>query len=87
MLLLLMIFHALLGFIFSKQKNEVLFKFQEFTNFVENQYNTIIKTLRSDNGTEYVNKIFSDFLKQKEILHQTTCINTPEQNGISERKK
>ncbi len=69
-----------------KTKDEVFSKFQEFTNYVENQYNTKIKKFRSDNGTEYINKIFSDFLKQKGILHQTTCINTPEQNGVSERK-
>jgi transposase InsO family protein len=69
-----------------KTKDEVFLKFQEFTNFVENPYDIRIKILRSDNGTEYVNKPFSNFLKQKGILHQTTCINTPEQNEISERK-
>ena len=26
------------------------------------------------------------FLRKKGIIHQTTCINTPEQNGVSERK-
>jgi hypothetical protein len=33
-----------------------------------------------------VNKNFSELFKSKGILHQTTCINTPEQNGGSERK-
>jgi hypothetical protein len=27
-----------------------------------------------------------DFFKQKGILHQTTCVNTLQQNGVSERK-
>jgi Integrase core domain len=67
-------------------KYEVFQKFVDFSNFIENQYNTTIKILRSDNGTEYVNKTFSKYLHHKGILHQTTCINTPEQNSISERK-
>jgi hypothetical protein len=33
-----------------------------------------------------VNKNFSELFKSKGILHQTTCINTPEQNDVSERK-
>lgn len=70
-----------------KSKDEVFSCFQEFFNFVENQYNAKIKVFRSDNGTEYVNKKNSEFFKQKGILHQTTCINAPEQNGVSERKK
>ena len=33
-----------------------------------------------------MNQNFSNFLKQKGIIHQTTCVYTPQQNGISERK-
>jgi Integrase core domain len=64
-------------------KDEVFQRFLEFTNFVENQYNTTIKIFRSDNGTKYVNKNFSNYFQQKRILHQTSCIYTPEQNRIS----
>ncbi|BBG95255.1 hypothetical protein Prudu_003742 [Prunus dulcis] len=35
--------------------------------------------LRSDNGAEYVNK-------EHEILHETTCPYTPQQNGVDEGK-
>jgi hypothetical protein len=45
---------------------------------VENQYDTRIKTSRSDNGTEFINQNFIIFFKQKEILHQTSCVYTPE---------
>jgi hypothetical protein len=31
---------------------------------------------RSDNGTEYVNNFF--IFQRKKILHQTTCVNTPQ---------
>jgi hypothetical protein len=35
---------------------------------------------------EFVNRNFINFFQQKGILHQTTCVYTPEQNGVSERK-
>jgi transposase InsO family protein len=69
-----------------KAKTEVFSCFQDFFNFIENQYNAKLKIFHSDNGTEYVNKNFTEFFKQKDILHQTTCVNTPQQNGVSERK-
>jgi transposase InsO family protein len=65
-------------------KDEVFQRFLEFTNFIENQYNFTIKIFRSNNDTEYVNKNFSNYFQQKGILHQTSCVYTPEQNGISE---
>lgn len=41
-----------------KQKSEVFAKFDMFKNLVENQLNKKIKVLRTDNGTEYLNKNF-----------------------------
>jgi hypothetical protein len=35
---------------------------------------------------EFKNNKFSQVFKQKRIIHQTICINIPEQNGVSERK-
>jgi transposase InsO family protein len=69
-----------------KNKSEVFSQFVEFYNFVENQFDTKIKTFRSDNGTEFVNRNFLEFFKQRGILHQTTCVYTSEQNGVSKRK-
>ena len=54
---------------------------------VENQFQTKISILRSDNGIEFYNDCLGDFfLIEKGILHQSTCKNTPQQNGIVERK-
>jgi Integrase core domain/GAG-pre-integrase domain len=69
-----------------RSKDEVFNCFEEFINRVQTQYNGKIKTFRSDNGTEFVNNKFSNLFRDKGIIHQTTCINTPEQNGVSERK-
>ena len=53
---------------------------------VENQFQTKISILRSDNGTEFYNDCLGDFLLKKGILHQSTCRDTPQQNGIAKRK-
>lgn len=53
---------------------------------IENQFHTKIGILRSDNGTGYFNKYLSTFLVTKGIIHQSTCCDTPQQNGIAEQK-
>ncbi|CAH2099085.1 unnamed protein product [Euphydryas editha] len=70
---------------FLKKKSEALEKFKEFKFQVENQLECNIKCLRTDNGLEYVNNAFSEFLATAGIVHQTTVPYTPEQNGVSER--
>jgi transposase InsO family protein len=69
-----------------KNKSEVFSHFQKFSNFIETQFNKKIKILRTDNGTEFINQNFSNYLKQKGIFHQTSCVYTPQQNRVSERK-
>ena len=51
-----------------KNKSEVFSHFQTFVNFVETQFNKKIKTFRTDNGTEFVNQNFSNFIKQKVLF-------------------
>ena len=60
--------------------------FQKFKAAVENHSVKLIKTLRSDNGTEYTSHEFEAFLQKSSIHHQLTVTYTPQQNGISERK-
>lgn len=70
---------------FLRTKNEVFEKFKLFKNYVECQTNKKIKVLRSDNGTEYKNKQFDEFLEKCGIKRQLTVPYTPQQNGIAER--
>jgi transposase InsO family protein len=53
---------------------------------METQYNKKVKILRTDNGMEFINQNFSKFTNSKSIIHQTMCVYTPQQNGVSERK-
>ena len=68
-----------------KQKSEVFSKFVEWKTMIEKATGKQVKTLRSDNGGEYVAKDFEHYLKSNGIGHQLTVRKTPEQNGVAER--
>lgn len=72
-------------FLKTKSAEEVLSKFEMFVNEAERQSDRRLKILRSDNGSEYTNRLFQNYLRQKGIVHQKTNPYTPEQNGLAER--
>lgn len=53
---------------------------------VENQFNSKIKCLRSDNGTEIKNANTQKLLKELGIFHTRSSAYTPQQNGRIERE-
>lgn len=67
------------------QKNQVLKCFKDFKLLVEGQCELKIKTLRSDNGGEYINDNFDKFLLDNGIIHQKSTAYSPQQNGLAER--
>ncbi|GKD94437.1 putative RNA-directed DNA polymerase [Tanacetum coccineum] len=69
-----------------KNKDEVFNEIFNFVKLVHNQFDTKIKVMRSDNGTEFVNKRLNAFYNDLGIIQQTSCVYTPSQNGIAERK-
>ncbi|KAG8473962.1 hypothetical protein CXB51_033910 [Gossypium anomalum] len=69
-----------------KEKSEVSRVLQNFHSMVRTQFNSNIHTLRTDNGREYFNSILSPYLSEQGIIHQSSCPDTPQQNGVSERK-
>ncbi|KAM2954379.1 hypothetical protein FF1_032665 [Malus domestica] len=42
--------------------------------------------LRSDNGTEFLSNNMLQYISSQGIIHQTSCVGTPQQNGVAERK-
>ena len=70
---------------FLKQKSEAFDKFREWKLLVENQTGKRIKHLRTDNGLEYCNNVFSQFCTKFGIERHMTYRDTPQQNGIAER--
>jgi transposase InsO family protein len=69
-----------------KKKSIVLPLFTQFLQMIKTQYNTVVRAIRSDNGGEYISNAFCSQLNQKGILHQLTCPQTSEQNGVAKRK-
>jgi hypothetical protein len=54
-----------------------------FINLVVNQFNTMGKILRSDNGIEFQ---MLEFYQSKGIVHQLSYVETPQHNFVVERK-
>lgn len=67
-------------------KSDVLAHFVKFCAFVQTQFNSTIKKIQKDGGGEFNSKAFHNFLSSKRILHHITCLYTPQQNGVAERK-
>ena len=70
---------------FIRNKSEVFGRFVEWKAMVEKSTGAHVKTLRSDNGGEYLSSEFIDFLKKEGVRHELTIPYTPEQNGVAER--
>ncbi|GJT29799.1 ribonuclease H-like domain-containing protein [Tanacetum coccineum] len=65
------------------EKSEILKNFiKEIENLVDNK----VKIIRSDNETEFKNKVMDDFCREKSIRRKYSVARTPQQNGIAERK-
>lgn len=52
---------------------------------IHTRFQTNIQILRSDGG-EYIDKDIKHFFKENGILYQKFCRDTPQQNGVAERK-
>jgi len=44
---------------------------------VNTQFDTNVKTIRSDNGAEFTSNPMRKFYGEKGIIHETSCIDTP----------
>ena len=69
-----------------KHKSEATLKLKMFIKQVEVQLRKVVRNIRSDNGLEFKNKEFEDFLAEKGTSHNFSAPYTPQQNGIVERR-
>lgn len=65
-------------------KSETTKFLTNFFSYVKTQFNTAIANIRVDNGREFFS--MRDFFKQQGTNYQHTCVYTPQQNGVVERK-
>ncbi|CAH9142791.1 unnamed protein product, partial [Cuscuta epithymum] len=68
------------------RKSEVVSHFKNFKLMVENLFNSKIKIFQSDGGGEFDNHGMREIFLSNGILFRKSCPDTPEQNGIAERK-
>lgn len=66
-----------------KTKSEARQHVINFVNLIENQHSLHVKIIRTDNGPEFN---IPEFFSSKGIIHQTSCVESPQQNGRVERK-
>lgn len=69
-----------------EDKSNVQSIFQNFHKMIVNQFGVSIRRLRSDNGKEYFNQYLDHFFQTQGIIHESSCVDTPQQNGVAERK-
>ena len=69
-----------------KTQTELFSIFQKFNVEIRTQFNNSIRILRSDNANEYFCTPFSYFMSSHEIIHQSSCAYTAQQNEVTERK-
>ncbi|GKA51758.1 retrovirus-related pol polyprotein from transposon TNT 1-94 [Tanacetum coccineum] len=71
---------------FLHTKDEALDMIIDFVNQVQRNLKAQILTIRTDNGTEFKNEKLQAFYAKLGIVHQTSISQTPQQNGIVERR-
>ena len=69
-----------------KTKDEALDFFKIYKAEVENQLERKIKRVQSDRGGEYFSNEFNLFCSEHGIIHERMPPNSPQSNGIAERK-
>ncbi|RVW87558.1 Rust resistance kinase Lr10 [Vitis vinifera] len=74
------------GFEGEKKKSEIWLWHRRLGHASFGYLKKIVRVLRSDNGGEYQSSDLQKYLEGHGIIHQTTCSNTPHQNGVAERK-
>jgi len=60
--------------------------FENFHKMIQTQFQAIIQVLRIDNGKEYLHNSLGEYLVKHGMVHQTSCLNSPQEDEFAERK-
>ncbi|GKB28469.1 putative ribonuclease H-like domain-containing protein [Tanacetum coccineum] len=71
---------------FLTTKDETSEILKNFIKEIENLMDKKVKIIRSDNKTDFKNKVMDDFCREKGIKREYSVARTPQQNGIAERR-
>nr|GEU38511.1 reverse transcriptase domain-containing protein [Tanacetum cinerariifolium] len=71
---------------FLRTKDETPEAIKKFIKTTQVALNTTVRFVRTDNGTEFTNKTLTEFYESVGITHNTSVPQTPQQNGVVERR-
>nr|GEW25668.1 retrovirus-related Pol polyprotein from transposon TNT 1-94 [Tanacetum cinerariifolium] len=72
--------------LFLRFKDETPEVLKEFLTMIQRNLQALVITVRTDRGTEFLNKTLNAFFKEEGIEHQTSTTRTPKQNDVIERR-
>ncbi|GKE09435.1 retrovirus-related pol polyprotein from transposon TNT 1-94, partial [Tanacetum coccineum] len=70
---------------FLRSKDEAPDFIIKFLNMIQVRLKVIVRRIRIDNGTEFVNQTLREYYKKIGISHETSVARSPQQNGVIER--
>ncbi|GKC13401.1 retrovirus-related pol polyprotein from transposon TNT 1-94 [Tanacetum coccineum] len=72
--------------LFLRSKDETPEVLKDFLTMIQRNLQAPVISVRTDRGTEFLNKTLHAFFKEEGIEHQTSTPRTPEQNGVVKRR-
>nr|GEY32251.1 ribonuclease H-like domain-containing protein [Tanacetum cinerariifolium] len=72
--------------LFLHSKDETPKVLKDFLTMIQRNLQAPVITVRTDRGTEFLNKTLNAFFKEEGIEHQTSITRTPEHNSIVKRQ-
>lgn len=63
--------------------NDLFSVFKQFDAEIHTPFKIHIKTFSSD-GLKYISNVIKEYFSRHDIIHETSCAYTPQQNGIAE---
>ncbi|GKA94128.1 retrovirus-related pol polyprotein from transposon TNT 1-94 [Tanacetum coccineum] len=71
---------------FLRSKDETPEVVIKFLKQIQIGLNKTVRYIRTDNGTEFVNQVLTEYYERVGIFHQKSVPRTPQQNGVVERR-
>jgi transposase InsO family protein len=68
-----------------KTKGEAVEALKRIIIMLERQSGKLLSKMRTDNGTEWVNRLIEAFCQRKGVIHQMAIPYSQEQNSLAER--
>ncbi|GKC40501.1 putative ribonuclease H-like domain-containing protein, partial [Tanacetum coccineum] len=69
-----------------RSKDETTEVVIKFLKKIQIGLNKTVRYIHTDNGTEFVNQVLTEYYEHVGIFHQKSVPRTPQQNGIVERR-